>query len=72
MNRLEFLHADSMANMAAGPISRPWLRYLRFSIRGLIVLVLMIGVGLGWLVRSARIQREAVTSIQHAGGGVSV
>jgi internalin A len=70
MNRLELLHADRMANMASGPISRPWRRYLRFSIRGLIVLVLLIGVGLGWLVRSARIQREAVTSIQHAGGGV--
>ncbi len=46
--------------MPAGPASRPWRRYLRFSVRGLIVLVLVIGVWLGWLVRSARIQRDAV------------
>jgi internalin A len=50
------------------PVRRPWQRYLRFSIRGLIVLVLVIGAGLGWLVRSARIQREAVAAIQKAGG----
>ena len=35
-------------------ISRPWRRYLRFSVRGLIGLVLVIGLGLGWLVRSGR------------------
>jgi hypothetical protein len=40
------------------------------SVRGLIVLVLIIGAGLGWLVRSARIQREAVVAIQSAGGRV--
>ena len=38
--------------------------------RGLIVLVLVVGTGLGWLVRSARIQREAVTAITKAGGSV--
>ena len=32
------------------PIARPWRRYIRFSMRGLIVLVLVIGAGLG-LVR---------------------
>ncbi len=36
--------------------------------RGLIVLVLVIGVGLGWLVRSARINRQAVSAIKRAGG----
>jgi internalin A len=51
-------------------VSHPWRRYLRFSVRGLIVLVLMIGLGLGWLVRSARIQREAVAAINRAGGSV--
>jgi Leucine-rich repeat (LRR) protein len=50
------------------PVARPWQRYLRFSIRGLIVLVLVIGAGLGWLVRSARIQRDAVAAIKNAGG----
>ena len=57
--------------MPAGPVSRPWRRFLRFSVRGLIVLVLVIGAGLGWLVRSARIQREAVAAIKKAGGSVN-
>ena len=52
----------------AKPVSRPWRRFLRFSVRGLIVLVLVIGAWLGWLVRSARIQRDAVAAITKAGG----
>ncbi len=56
--------------MAAEPSSRSCRRYLRFSLRGLIVLVLVIGCGLGWIVRSARIQREAVAAIQKVGGTV--
>ncbi len=54
----------------AKSIRRPWRRFLRFSVRGLIVLVLMIGVWLGWIVRSARIQREAVAAITSAGSWV--
>jgi hypothetical protein len=57
--------------MSAGTDARPWQRFLRFSVRGLIVVVLVIGVWLGWLVRSARIQREAVAAIRIAGGNVS-
>ena len=38
--------------------------------RGLIVVVLVCGVWLGWLVRSARIQRDAVAAITRAGGAV--
>jgi internalin A len=53
------------------PVSRPWRKYLRISVRGLIVLVLVIGAGLGWIVRSARIQREAVAAIENAGGSVT-
>ncbi len=53
------------------PVRRPWRRFLRFSVRGLIVVVLVIGAWLGWLVRSARIQREAVAAIEHARGSVS-
>ena len=34
----------------AKPVSRPWRRFLRLSVRGLIVLVLLIGAGFGWLV----------------------
>ena len=52
----------------AKPVSRPWRRFLRFSVRGMIVVVLVIGGWLGWLVRSARIQREAVAAIEEAGG----
>jgi hypothetical protein len=57
--------------MPAGPVSRPWRRFLRFSVRGMIVLVLVVGGGLGWLVRSARIQRDAVAAIEKVGGSVS-
>ena len=49
--------------MSAVPVARPWRRFLRLSVRGLIVLVLVIGAGLGWLVRSAHIQRDAVAAI---------
>jgi internalin A len=52
-------------------VSRPWRRYLRFSVRGLIVLVLVIGLGLGWIVTSAHIQRDAVAAVQDAGGSVN-
>jgi internalin A len=41
------------------------------SLRALLVLVLVCGAGLGWLVRSARIQRDAVAAIEHAGGSVA-
>jgi hypothetical protein len=39
-------------------------------VRGLIVVVFVIGVGLGWIVRQARVQRDAVAAIKHAGGTV--
>ena len=57
-------------NVQAKPVSRPWRRFLRFSVGGMIVLVLVIGAGLGWLVRSARIQRDTVAAIERAGGWV--
>jgi hypothetical protein len=44
--------------------------YSRLSIRGLIVLNLAIGVWLGWIVRCAHIQHDAVAAIQKAGGSV--
>ena len=55
----------------AKTVSRPWRRFLRFSEWGLIILLLVAGAGLGWIVRSARIQREAVAAILDAGGCVS-
>ncbi len=56
--------------MHTEPASRPWRRFLRFSVRGLSVLVLVIAAGMGWIVRQARIQREAVAAINKAGGSV--
>jgi hypothetical protein len=55
----------------AGPVSRLWRRYLRFSVRGLIFFVLVIGAVLGWVVHEARVQRDAVAAIEKAGGWVS-
>jgi Leucine-rich repeat (LRR) protein len=48
-------------------VSLRWRRLLRLSVRGLIVLVLITGAGLGWIFRSARIQREAVASLDRVG-----
>ena len=31
------------------PVSRPWRRFLRFSVRGMIVIVLLVGGWLGWM-----------------------
>jgi hypothetical protein len=45
-------------------------RYLRFSLRGTIALILLLGALLGWLVRRAHIQRDAVAAIERAGGTV--
>ena len=33
------------------PVSRSWRKFLHFRVRGLIVLVLVIGLGMGWIVR---------------------
>ena len=60
-----------MSTTLAEHVSRPWQRLLRFSVRGLLVLVLVIGGWLGWIVRSARIQREAIRAIKQADGEVS-
>ena len=54
------------------PLSRPWWNHPRFSLRALMVLVLLIGAGLGWLVRSAHVQRDAVAAVRRAGGSVSI
>jgi hypothetical protein len=59
-----------MGDMPLGPVSCPWRTYLRFRVRGLIVFVLVMGAWLGWTVRGARIQREAVAAIEKAGGSV--
>src|SRR5262245_56784908 len=53
------------------PFLRPTRSALRFSVRGTIVAVLLVGVWLGWIVRSARVQREAVAAILEAGGAAA-
>ena len=50
---------------------RAWWRRVRLSIRGLMVLVLVVGGGLGWFIHRAAVQRDAVRAIQAAGGTVS-
>ena len=52
------------------PLRIPGEDFCASSIRGLIVLVLVIGGWLGWIVRSAHIQRDAVAAITRAGGWV--
>jgi internalin A len=48
-----------------------WLRpRVRLSIRGLMLLVLILGGGFGWVVHRARVQRDAVAAIEAAGGSV--
>jgi Leucine-rich repeat (LRR) protein len=56
--------------MATNTVPNPWWRYLRISLRGLIVLVLVFGGGLGWFVSRAKVQLDAVTAIERAGGSV--
>jgi hypothetical protein len=63
-------HIRGAATMQGKTVSLPWRRYLRISVRGLIVLVLLAGFGLGWLVRSANIQRTAAAAIKNARGTV--
>ncbi len=47
-----------------------WDRLFRvvFSLRALLVLVLVVGGTLGWIVREARVQRDAVATVQRLGG----
>ena len=55
----------------AKPVSRPWRRFLRFSVRGMIVLVIVIAGCLGWIARSARNQRQAIAAIIKMNGEVA-
>ena len=58
-----------------GPHSRRRWSCFRVSVRGLLLLVLVIGCGLGWIaqvVRTGQVQRRAVAAIYQAGGWVAV
>lgn len=49
-------------------VRRRWWRRPRLSVRALMVLVLIVGVPLGWFVHQAAVQRDAVRAIEAAGG----
>jgi Leucine-rich repeat (LRR) protein len=59
-----------MSGQPPQPFARRWRGYLRVSVRSLVVFVLVVGGVLGWIVRGARIQRDAVAAITQAGGEV--
>jgi hypothetical protein len=52
------------------PVPHHWRSFLRFSVRGLIAFVIVIGAVLGWVVHQAHVQRDAVASIRRTGGEV--
>jgi hypothetical protein len=54
--------------MADRSIRRSWRHRLRISVRVLIALVLLIDGGLGWFVRDAQVQRDAVHVLRSAPG----
>jgi hypothetical protein len=56
--------------MWMNPSSGKRRHYVRISVRALMVLVLFAGGWMGWLVRSARVQRAAVAAIQRVNGYV--
>jgi hypothetical protein len=57
--------------MPEKPSLKSWRRWLWISVRGSIVLVLILGGWIGCVVRSARSQHEAVAVVHRAGGVVS-
>lgn len=57
-------------SMPGQPTGHPWRRRLRISLRGLMILVLIVGGVLGWIIHRARVRREAVAAIRQAGGTV--
>ncbi len=53
--------------MTAATANKPKRRFLRFSLRALLVFMLVVCVTLGWKVEKARKQREAVAWVQECG-----
>jgi internalin A len=69
------LEAGNAADVTAQPqgAARSRRRFLRMSVRGLLLSIVLIGCGLGWLarvVRTGQVQRRAVAAIYQAGGWV--
>ncbi len=53
------------------PAAVPRRRWFRVSLRGLMILVLLVGGGVGWLAYKIRTQRGAIQAITAAGGAAS-
>jgi hypothetical protein len=57
-----------MTTIAATPGPRHWRKYLRVNVRGLMVLTLAIGGGMGFWLHEVRVQRDVVATIRKANG----
>jgi hypothetical protein len=51
-------------------MTKPRRRWLALSVRGMLALVLVLGLWLGWVVHEARQQRQAVAAVEQFGGWV--
>ena len=61
-----------MSMMNATPMTpQPRRKRLRVSLAAMMFAVLIVGGGLGWIARRARVQREAVAAILNVGGSVT-
>jgi hypothetical protein len=60
-------------DLPVSPPNRRWWRgsRIRLSLRGLMALVLLLGIWMGWYVRRVKLQRDAVAAIKRAGGTVA-
>jgi hypothetical protein len=56
--------------MTTATSAKPKSRFLRFSLRTLLVVMLVVCVTLGWKVEKTRKQRETVAWVQQSGGRV--
>src|SRR4051812_36275389 len=60
-------------DLPISPPNRRWWRgsRIRLSLRGLMALVMLFGIWMGWYVRRVQVQRDAVAAIKRAGGTVA-
>ena len=58
----------SRQNRLPRVMGRSLASHVRISVRALIIVVLIVGGGLGWVVRRSQIQRDAVAAIGKVGG----